>query len=242
MRDTQLPIVPDLNSELRAVGKNWTCIGFVLDRSGSMHLMGNEARQGYNAFLEGQAKGPDLAALTTLLFDHEFLLHETFKDVRRAAPLDELSYQPRGTTALLDAMGRMIDLIGDGLDQMHEEEKPRRVIIVTLTDGEENASQHFTRDQIKRMIKHQRDFYSWEFLFLGAGLDSITVAQSYGIPATHAAVMHAGGQGLNTGLNSLNQTVGAYRASAQNYTSHLAQNQQWGGNLGGKLADEADKE
>jgi uncharacterized protein YegL len=241
----------DLASHLAPLGKDWTCMGFVLDRSGSMGTMEKEARNGYNAFIEKQAQGPDLAALTTIQFDHELLITEVFEDVRRARRLDEVTYQPRGTTALLDAMGRTIEMLGQALDQLREEEKARRVIVVTLTDGLENASQDFKREQIEQIIKHQREVYSWEFIFLGAGLDSIDVATSYGIPATHAAVMHPGGQGMQQGMQSLNAAVGAYRMSGNqgvagaqgpqgqmHYTSHLASNKMWGGS---KPEDDEDK-
>lgn len=236
---------PDTNIaqvDFAALGKDWTCIGFVLDRSGSMENMETEAREGYNAFLAKQAEGPDAAALTTLLFDHELLLTETFKNVKHAQALTEITYKPRGTTALLDAMGRMIELLGGALDQLPEHQKARRVIMVTLTDGYENASQHFMEGEIKRMIEHQRTKYSWEFIFLGAGLDSIDVAGAYGIPRTHAAVMHSGGAGMSAGMQSVNCAVNAYRTSGaqgvagaqgpqgqMHYTSHLSSNKQWGG-------------
>lgn len=233
----------DLASHLALKGKEWTCMAFILDRSGSMGTMAKEARGGYNAFLEKQAQGPDLAALTTVQFDHELLVTETFEDVRDAKPLTDITYQPRGTTALLDALGRTIEMLGRALDGLPEHKKARRVIVATLTDGLENASQHFNREQIERIIKHQREVYSWEFVFLGAGLDSIDVATSYGIPATHAAVMHPGGQGLKQGMQSVNCAVNAYRMSGaqgvagaqgpqgqMHYTSHLAANKMWGGN------------
>jgi hypothetical protein len=118
-----------------------------------------EARNGFNAFLESQQKLPGEARLTLVLFDHEYIVAHDGVPIKDALPLDEHTYVPRGTTALLDAIGRTINTIGERLDKTPEAERPAKVIVAILTDGLENASQEFKRKQIFKMIKHQREVY-----------------------------------------------------------------------------------
>ena len=132
-----------------------------------------EARNGFNAFLESQQKLPGEARLTLVLFDHEYIVAHDGVPIKDVPSLDEHTYVPRGTTALLDAIGRTINTIGERLDKAPEPERPGKVIVAILTDGLENASQEFKRKQIFKMIKHQREVYSWEFIFLGARQDAI---------------------------------------------------------------------
>jgi len=126
-------------------------IGFVLDRSGSMNAMKEEAIGGINAFLESQQKLPGEARLTLVLFDHEYIVTYDGVPIKDVPPLDSHSYVPRGTTALLDAIGRTINTIGERLDKTPEPERPGKVIVAILTDGLENASQEFKRKEIFKM-------------------------------------------------------------------------------------------
>jgi hypothetical protein len=195
-----------------------------------MGTMANEAIGGFNSFLSTQKAKDDFARLKTVLFDHEYLLHSDSIDIRAVSPLDSRSYVPRGTTALLDAMGRTIDEVGMGLDRLPEELKPRRVLVATLTDGLENSSSRYSRDRIREMIQRQEQVYSWQFLFLGANFDAVATGQDLGIPATHTATAHAGAKGINIAMQSLNASVEAYREGDAQYYSQLASNAAWGGN------------
>jgi len=99
-------------------------IGFVLDRSGSMNTMKDEAIGGINAFLESQQKLPGEARLTLVLFDHEYIVVHDGVPIKEVPPLDNHSYVPRGTTALLDAFGRTINTIGERLNKTPEQDRP----------------------------------------------------------------------------------------------------------------------
>src|SRR5580693_1330174 len=160
-----------------------TEIAIVLDRSGSMASMAKEAIGGFNGFLDSQQKLPGDARLTLVLFDHEHIVKYDERPIKDVSPLDEHTYEPRGTTALLDAIGRTINTIGERLDKTPEPERPGKVIIAILTDGLENASQEFKPKQIRSMIEHQREKYSWEFIYLGANQDAIEVGETMGIAA-----------------------------------------------------------
>jgi hypothetical protein len=213
-----------------------TEIAFVLDRSGSMSDMQEEAIGGFNSFLSGQKKEPGEARLTLVLFDHEYLVHCTHQNIHFVEPLTKAIYVPRGCTALHDAIGTTIDKLGVALDQTPEPEKPSRVLFVILTDGFENASTHYLLTQIHQMINHQRDKYSWQFIFLGAGLGTAQTFQtssSLGIPYTHSVAAQGGQQGMMRSMNAINMSCSAYRgqnnANDIQYTQNLASAGVWGG-------------
>jgi len=145
-----------------------------------MNAMKDEAVGGINAFLESQRKLPGQAGLTLVLFDHEYIVVHDGVPIKNVPPLNNDTYVPRGTTALLDAIGRTINTIGERLDKTPKPERPGKVIVAILTDGLENASQEFKRKEIFKMIKHQREVYSWEFVFLGAKQDAISAVAKIG--------------------------------------------------------------
>ena len=198
---------------------NLTEIAIVLDRSGSMASMSNEAVGGFNSFLESQQKLPGEAKLTLVLFDNEYIVAHDGRPIKDVSPLDEHTYVPRGTTALLDAIGRTINTIGEQLDKTPEIERPAKVLIVILTDGLENASQEFKRGQICSMIKRQREVYSWEFVFLGANQDAIQVGQQIGVAPGHAVTFDENAP--QAAFAAIGQTVAACRASVPDYYTHL---------------------
>ena len=92
-----------------------------------------------------------------------------------------IPYTISGSTALLDAIGKTINHIGNYLKNLDESERPEKVIIGIITDGEENASTEFSHTKIKEMISHQQDIYNWKFIFMGANIDSFSVAGGLGI-------------------------------------------------------------
>jgi hypothetical protein len=141
--------------------------------------------------------------------------------VSEICPLDEHTYVPRGTTALLDAIGRTINTIGERLTKTPESDRPAKVLIVILTDGLENASQEFKRPQILSMIKHQREVYSWEFLFLGANQDAIKAGSEIGIAPGSAVTFSAEPGGTAQAFAAVACASAAYRAGEEDYTDHL---------------------
>lgn len=170
-----------------------TEIAFILDRSGSMSVMTPAAIAGFNEFLVAQQAMTDdhgqliPATFSLILFDHEYLPIHNREDIQTACQLTAETYQPRGNTALLDAIGRTIDYIGDQLAATPEVDRPTKVIIAILTDGEENASRQYSMADINRRITHQTQIYQWEFMFLGANQDAIATAARMGIRAHQAA-------------------------------------------------------
>lgn len=163
-------------------------IAVVLDRSGSMRSIRDATIEGFNEFLAAQKAVPGEAALTLAQFDHEYDIVHDAAPLANVEPLNTTTYVPRGSTALLDAIGRTIDGLGKRLAAMPEHNRPSRIIVAIMTDGLENASQTFTRARIFEMITHQRERYSWQFMFLGADQDAIAIGRDYGIDPRFAAM------------------------------------------------------
>jgi hypothetical protein len=197
-----------------------TEIAFILDRSGSMESMTHAAISGFNEFLKAQQAtrddqgNPLPATFTLILFDHEYLPIHSRAPIQTAEPLTLETYQPRGSTALLDAIGRTIDFIGAELAATPEPERPSKVIIAILTDGQENASEHFSMADINQRITHQTEKYQWEFLFLGANQDAIASAARMGIQSHNAATFAANDADLHASHLAFASKVSAKRREA----------------------------
>jgi len=187
-----------------------TEIAFILDRSGSMQSMTHAAIAGFNEFLKAQQATVDdrgepiPATFTLILFDQEYLPVNNRVPIQDAAPLTRATYQARGNTALLDAIGR-------ALAATPEPERPSKVIIAILTDGEENASRKFSMADINQRITHQTEHYQWEFLFLGANQDAIATAARLGIQAHNSATFVADAHDVQASSAAFSQKISAKR-------------------------------
>jgi len=162
---------------------NLTEIAFILDRSGSMQSIKAGTLEGVNAFLDQQkqenAAYPVKFSLT--LFSTEIEVRHSSIPVTEVPSLSDATYLPHGGTALLDAIGITIDSLGKRLAETPEADRPAKVIVAIMTDGEENSSRLFDWNQISEKIKHQTDVYKWEFLFMGANQDAIATASRISI-------------------------------------------------------------
>ena len=161
-----------------------TEIIFVIDKSGSMSRLTNDTIEGFNGFVESQ-KDDTKTTLTTVLFDTSWKILHDGVDVYEVNPMTNKDYIAGGGTAMLDAIGDTINRVQDRHDELGAE-KPEKVLFVITTDGEENASRKFTKAQIEKMIKHQTNGHSWEFMFLGANMDAVKEAASIGISHDHS--------------------------------------------------------
>ena len=158
--------------------ENLTEMVFVLDRSGSMSGLAADTIGGFNELIEKQKKIEGCAYVTTVLFDHEYEVLLDHVALEEVAPLTDKEYFARGSTALLDAVGRTIDAVGARLAATAEEERPEHVVFVITTDGMENSSREYTAQRVRGMIEHQQQKYSWQFVFLGANMDAVSEARN----------------------------------------------------------------
>ena len=161
-----------------------TDITLVVDRSGSMDEVRDDAEGGVNTFIGQQAKEPGEALLTLVQFDTEYEFLHSGVPIQNV-PKYELV--PRGMTALLDAVGRAINETGERLAKMAESDRPSLVIFVVMTDGHENSSKEFNKSQIKEMVERQQNDYDWHFTFLGANQDAFAEAGDMGFDAAGVA-------------------------------------------------------
>lgn len=140
---------------------------FILDRSGSMETCRDDTIGGFNAFLAEQKV--DGGTLTLILFDHEYEMIYERKSINDVEPLTTQTFVPRGSTALLDAIGKTIKNIT----------APTPTVVI-LTDGHENSSRDYTKAHIKDLVE-QKTKDGWTFVYLGANQDAFAEAGSIGI-------------------------------------------------------------
>ena len=200
--------------------KDLTCIAVVLDRSGSMAPRRNDVVGGFNSFLREQKAQPGDAIVTLVQFDHEYEIVHDGIPLKEVPELTARTYAPRGNTALLDAVGRAINTVGAKLAATKEKDRPGRVICLIVTDGEENASHEFTKEQIKQMILHQREVYNWDFVFLGANVDAFAEASALGVAFSKGFV--ASVQGVRDLWQGTSHAIRSYR-------SGVSAHDVWGG-------------
>lgn len=204
--------------------KGLTEIVIVLDRSGSMASTASDAEGGLREFINTQRKVEGEAYITFYRFDNEIERVFDERPIRLVEDRD-LRLSPRGSTALLDAMGRAIHEVGDRLARRAEWSRPEKVYIVVITDGYENASREFTAQRINELITQQRDKYSWEFVFIGANQDAITSAAAIGIAPQYSLTFNQSHKGyLNTyAALSSNITRGRTTGQAVNFSAEQRQ-------------------
>ncbi len=193
--------------------KDLTELVFILDRSGSMSGLESDTIGGYNSMMEKQKKEPGEAFVTTVLFDDGYeLLHDRI-NLRGVEAITSSEYYVRGTTALLDAIGKTINKIGNAQKQTAESERAEKVIIVITTDGMENASREYDYEIIKKMVENQKMKYGWEFIFLGANIDAVAEAERFGIDEDRAARFNSDPIGTSLNYDVVGEAVKNLRAS-----------------------------
>lgn len=190
--------------------QNHTDITIVLDRSGSMRSAIDDTIGGFNQFLKDQREASGTASVTLHQFDDQFETPMKAQDVKTAPELTSKTFVPRGYTALLDAIGRAIGDTGARL----EAEPAEKVVFVIITDGHENASREYNHTKVHEMISHQRDKYSWEFVFLGANQDAIKAATNLGMAAGNAMTYAANSDGTKKAFAATSANLCAMRSGA----------------------------
>lgn len=177
---------------------NYVKLCVILDRSGSMSTCVQDMEGGFNSFVEKQRLN-NVGQFDVSLYQFDTFLENVYKDV----PIDKvqkLKLEPRGSTALVDSVCTVIDELGKELSETREEDRPSKVIVQIITDGGENASLKFTQEDLKERIKRQTEQYNWDFIFMGANIDTWSVAQSYGI--TLDKTLSFVSQGKNKGIST----------------------------------------
>ena len=193
--------------------KNLTELVFILDRSGSMSGLEADTIGGFNSLIEKQKKVDGEALVSTILFDNVSEVIHDRVSIQNIKPMTAEDYTVRGCTALLDAIGGAIHHIGNIHKYAREEDIPEHTLFVITTDGHENASHTYSSAHVKKMIEHEKEKYGWEFLFLGANIDAVETASTFGIAADRAVTFHSDRKGTKLNYEVLGKAVSAVRYS-----------------------------
>ncbi|MBE6496610.1 MAG: VWA domain-containing protein [Methanobrevibacter thaueri] len=157
---------------------------FIMDRSGSMSGSEADTIGGFNSFIQQEIKKELNTRVTTILFDHDYEVLYERKPIHEVPKLTDREYWVRGSTALLDAIGRTINTLDKKIDN--------KTLVVIMTDGYENSSREYTKEQIKNLISN----HNWEFIYIGADIDSYAEARKFGFHESHIANYRKSKQGI----------------------------------------------
>jgi uncharacterized protein YegL len=192
--------------------RNFSEIVCIIDRSGSMASIQDDAIGGFNTFLEAQKKEDGEASLTRVIFDDQYEIIDENKPLDEVEPFTKETYVPRGMTALMDAVGKTITTVAERISNTPEDEKPEKVIFAILTDGAENSSREYDRNKIFEMIKSKKETERWEFIFLAANQDAMLAGTSMGIDAGDTVSFAATGKGTKMAYDSMSLRTSSYRS------------------------------
>lgn len=187
---------------------------FILDRSGSMSGLEEDTIGGFNSVIEKQKRQSGKCLVTTVLFDSLVQTLHDRVELQQLRPMTREDYCVGGCTALLDALGGTIRHIANIHRYARPEDVPARTSFVIMTDGLENASRVFGSEEVKRMIRHEKEKYGWEFLFLAANIDAVETAERMGIQRDRAVNYHPDELGIRAAYDAVDKAVSARRASA----------------------------
>jgi uncharacterized protein YegL len=180
----------------------------VLDISGSMATIAADAIGGFNTFLKDQQAIEGEARLTVVLFDDQYQVLYAAKPLAEAEPLTSATFVPRGGTALMDAIGRTLQVEGA---RIAAEGWAEKVIVCITTDGGENQSKEFNAPMVRDLVG-QAEAKGWVFVFLAANQDAFATAQFYGMSGAHAHTFAASGAGVTQGYASVSNATRSLRS------------------------------
>ncbi len=188
-----------------------THIAYILDRSGSMQSMTEAAISGFNEFLREQKAEGDDASLTLVLFDDQYEVPYENLPIGEVPELNAAVYTARGSTALLDAVGKTIDTLQKDIKDRPIGMAPANVIVAIFTDGYENSSLEFDWKQVSKKIRDCRENHGWEFLFLAAHQDAIATASQLSIDRGNSARVYLSREGVRSTSKSYSRKISAFR-------------------------------
>lgn len=186
-----------------------TYLGLIVDRSGSMTKIRYDAEGGLREFVREQRELPGRLMIGMWEFDDV---------VDEVEDIDHWNLLPRGMTALLDAIGEAVVAIGERLEEMPEDDRPDKVVVVIVTDGLENSSEEWTRPQVFARVTEQQTRYKWRFVFLAAGQDAIHAGHSIGLQRANSSNFTATGDGVRRAYDYAGASVSSFRSGLTDTT------------------------
>ena len=200
-----------MNKQVKETKDLVTEIVCIIDKSGSMHSIKNDAIGGFNTFIGEQKKLEGKANVSLVLFNTEYSPVYYNKPLNDVEALNESTFKPAGGTALLDAIGRTLNEL---MTKEGSEIAPDKYLVVILTDGEENSSREYTNEAIKKIIEDLRTKGNWEFVYLGANQDAFRVAGGMGISVSNSMNFIADSEDTKILYRKMSKMSASYRSSA----------------------------
>jgi hypothetical protein len=195
--------------------RNLSELIIILDRSGSMSTIRSDMEGGFASFMRDRHNDKTEVRVSLYQFDDQY---DVVYEQRPAREIHHLHLEPRGSTALYDAIANTITRVGQRLARTPEERRPGAVVVMIITDGEENSSREYSgyhggAAKIRAMIEHQEGKYSWKFLYLGADARAFQEAADIGIKAQRSVKYTANAVGTQAIWSSSSSGIGEYYAA-----------------------------
>lgn len=194
--------------------ENLTELVFILDRSGSMQSLTDDTIGGFNSLIEKQRGEDGECVVSTVLFNNNSTVIYDRVPLDKIPQMTRADYSAQGGTALIDAIGAAIRHIGNVHKYARSEDVPKNTLFVIITDGMENSSHMYTSDKVKKMIERQKSKYGWEFLFIGANIDAVETARSFGISEDRTADYIADSEGTGVTYGAVCAAVSMMRSKS----------------------------
>ena len=179
---------------------------FILDKSGSMNGLEQDTIGGFNSLIEKQKEEGGEVIVSTVLFNQDMSFIHNRVNINDISKMTSKDYYTGGCTALLDAIGNTITSINRKQEELKDEYKPSKTMVMITTDGLENASKEYTYSKIKTLIEKQTEL-GWEFIYLGANIDAVEEASKVGIKEDRAVNYKCDSKGLDINYSALSCAI-----------------------------------
>ncbi len=190
---------------------DYTALLLIVDRSGSMGSIRDDMVGGLETLLAKQAQQPGQLTVDIVAFDDRVEHQATFADPATV----RVELEPRGMTALLDALGESLEGFRSALNAMPEHARPDTVQVVVVTDGQENASKTWTLPRVNRLVTELTAELGWDFVYLGAGQDAIEVGRGLGFDPGSSMAWDASSDAVGSSNESLNRYINDVRGGSK---------------------------
>ncbi|MBO4363079.1 MAG: VWA domain-containing protein [Clostridia bacterium] len=193
---------------------NITEMVFILDKSGSMAGLESDTIGGFNGMIAKQKGEEGVAYVTTVLFSNRSVTIHDRVPVENVPELTRNEYSVGGCTALIDAIGQTVEHIETIHRYARPEDVPANTVFVITTDGLENASTKYTAKDVKKLVSKKRE-EGWEFIFLGANIDAVETARTYGIDESRAMNYKCDAAGTAVNFRALGKALKSIRRESE---------------------------
>lgn len=184
---------------------------FILDKSGSMSGLEQDTIGGFNSLIEKQKKEPGEAIVSTILFNDDITVIHDRVNINSISKITDKEYHVFGCTALLDAVGNTLTHIKNIQNNLDEANKPSKTLIIIITDGMENSSQEYSYSKVKGLIDELKEKNNYEFIFMGANIDSEEEASKLGIDKDKAVSYNNDSTGIEINYCALDNAIKGIR-------------------------------